>query len=329
MRPTDYASELLQMVNDLRVSELLSVLNTILDSNGNQSISDDLKHKFSDLIFSARDGFRKIELDERKRLFLNDYGLSAIFSPRNTTEMLNIFNMQPDYNHFRTTPLAYNIFRNLQLRLSNLLVLSKTVSTYLVDARIPLAAKTSEFLRIVVFDADNSGIDPIRLSQIVKVLGDLACTVAEAINEKNQKLKIALIESGSDTEIWLYGALVVTLRELLKKSFDFLINRENVQFERDLESLASALKVVERIEDRKRLKEISESDALQFKKTIFERVKALFRLGACPRESADVSLETIDRRKILIEHNQKLLETKNENQQSLQEIDKPKDDESK
>ena len=309
MQTLEFTWSLREIVKELRVEGLISLLNQLLTGQGNQAVTEPQKHQFSTLVFASYAGYEKLRQNADTRKILEQMEVARLYEPDLLTRMIAGLTSAHNFQQLQTGAgfAAFNVFHEM---LHSFRRFETTCTTLLEKEKIGEIPSSDGSFQIQLIEyADESGISPQRIEVFVKNIVELHAALTRIYGIDTDALIFKYLDSGSN---FIWGLQCVkpvaeAINTLLTQWWDRLRYWQIDSFERRMDAVSKGLKVADEIHQSVEKGTVDQETADNLRVRIFQNVENLFGVGATaplPREA------TVNQLQLLTEmRNTKLLGT--------------------
>jgi len=301
MQTLHYTTALKQIVRELKVTELLTLLRPFTMRTPNAPIDQTFKDQLSDLMFGSRAGYERLIGDPITGKVLQSLAIDNIYQTARLGRLLSQFvgyvqteQHWGDLNHLAEFFAFYELLQSL----ANL---QNSCVTLLETEKLGGAAGSDGILELQLLDYDGTGIEAARLGQFVSTLTQLHTDLARILAISGDRLRFVYFDSGSDliAGIKCAAEIVDKIKTLFKEFWERIVFRRYEDFGKKMDSIAKGLSIVGTIQEAVERNTLSREEGSVLRARVLNEVGALIGIGATlPLHEGAV---TVDQRKLLIE----------------------------
>ena len=216
--------------------------------------------------------------------------------------MLTAVNGANETSHIWNNMALFSGFRDFLASLQTLHASWQTLDSRLLLPRSLSVGVNNDALELEIFDYDNRGIEPERLTFILTSFQKLHDSVARVVGENEAKLQLTFADSGSDFLIGLASKFKVI--EFAKRLFNQYWRQvwfsPYEEFDRKIESLKNGLDGIKAIRQHVEGGSLDGENGKILEHTLLTEMENLIRNGAAPKELEGIGRP--ERQQFLIEH---------------------------
>jgi hypothetical protein len=301
MQTTDFVRGLREMVTQLKVVELHSVIAPIVKREGNPPIPDESKRVFSELLFDSRTGYDKLNGDPVTARLIVSLKMAEVYDRSRLGKLVTIYNNSSSLAAIYQTQENFAQFATFFSLLEELITFAQACTDLLGAERVMDPPHTRGALELEVIDYDGTGIELTRLQDIFSALSRIHESVMRALGNTDSRLKIRFLDSGTDIRISLEGAkeVIDSIRRLLKEFWLAVRFRKFDEFDRKIETLSKSLVFASTVQKQVENGTIDQPTGDVLKAAVLDQATKLVGLGAILAGSE--AGELVDTRKLLTE----------------------------
>ncbi len=237
------------IINKLKVEELIEVLDPLVNSDSKTEISPEQRTTIAELIFQSREGFSALCSSSECKSIIESLGIKNIYQSANLAGMLTVINTVDTSEGIITNPKNYSLFRSF---LSNLTVMQSfynTIDQHLVKQKLPNVSEIERVIEIEVFDFQGNGVSVSRLSSILESLQKLHQMICRVLEEKQSRMHITYVDSGSDIMIGLHCSMKISelMKTLFSQFWQKVKYKQYDEFEKAHDYLVKGLNITQHI----------------------------------------------------------------------------------
>ncbi len=248
----------------------------------------------------SRVGFAKLAGDSTTREVIESLGVGEVYSPENLGRLIRYFGQVAQTNGVITNWQFFSEFYKLFSQLTWLVKFRDATRDLLESPK--LSATTGEgLLAMRIIDYDNTGIEPERIEGFFRSLIEIHSQLSIYLNERDSRLRVIYVDSGSDLVVGLQCAKAVLdiIKGLLSEFWEKWSYTPFNDFDRKIASLEKGMSFVAGVNDKVKQGLLSEEDARNVTLRVMREVTNLASIGvSLPQEEIVI---TIDQRKVLKE----------------------------
>jgi hypothetical protein len=314
-----YAKALQRIIEELKVRQLISLLEQILNPPAppanphgtNRSISAAEKNEFSTLLFTSRAGYERLMEDATTAKVVRSLEIGEIYDPPRLGVLVRIiFMYQSTAQLIQAVPDVMEVFSFYTL-LKNLARLEHSCTLLLEEEKLGIVSHPrDDTVDFQLIDTDGQGIDPLRLSEFIRIILQLHTDFARIFQVTDDKVRFVYFDSGSDLLVRIQCAKVIidAIKTLVGEWWERIKFRRHKEYGQDMDALSKGLTLMGQIQDSVNNNVIDEDTSRILKTRVLMGVDNLIGIGATLPIHQEP--ENIDMRQILIEKGQtKLLGT--------------------
>lgn len=240
---------LAEIVKNLKVAELVEFISPLINPETATEITPEQRVNFAELIFQSREGYSGLSNSTECKAVLESLGIKEIYQSSNLAGMLTVINTAESNAGILSAPKNYALFREFYSNLSVLMSFSNTVELHLQKQKFANFSEIERLIELEVFDFDGTGVSLSRFTSVissVQKLHDLICTV---IDEKQSRIKINYLDSGSDLIIGLHFNMKISelMKTLFMQFWQKIKYKQYEEFEKAHEYLIKGLNITQHI----------------------------------------------------------------------------------
>ncbi len=294
MQALQYTRALKRIVQDMKVVELLKLLDPLLGT-ANVAIAEGQKQLFAQLLFGSRAAYERLAEDPTAKKIMRSLDVGSVYDPTRLSNLMVSFKSTPNSATIWTSE-----FFRFHALLGSLRNLDKSCSELLEKEKLEPAKSPEDVLELQLIDYDGLGIEPIRLTRFVTNLIKLHANVARILGV-TEDLRLIYFDSGSALLIGVLCAKTVmdAIKTLLDEWWDKIRFRQLDTFERKMEAVSKGLTVLETVKHSVESHVINADEGRILTTRVLREVDQLIGLGASLPVSDDV--EKIDHVQLLLQ----------------------------
>ncbi len=296
MQALQYTRIVREIVKELKVQDLLSLLNSILrNPPQSHTVDQAMKDRFAILCYGSRAGFERLMADPQASKVVSSLHINEIYEPTRLARIQTQISNAANVGQVRANPEIYEL-HSLLISLENL---AHSCIGLLEKEKLAPAKAADEILELQVMDYDGQGIRPLRLSKIISLIVRLHANFARILGIKEDRLSFIYFDSGSDLLIGIQAAntIIKNIRILFEEYWERIRFRDFESFDKKMDVISKSLSVAGTVEKAIDAKEIDRETGNILKARIFREVDDLIGLGASLPVYGDT--ENVDHRKLL------------------------------
>jgi len=307
MQTLEFTRALKEVVSELKIAELVAILNTWLMSNtsgSNPPLSEPDKDRFSDLIFSSRSGYDRLSAVEATAKILKGLDAQDFYEPSRLRRLISSLTGINNIAQLRASAEMYAFFEKFR----SLQKLTETCTNLLENERIGTIAPTAGIVELELTDYDGMGIEPERLKVFAVTVRNLHSNLALLFKIEGDQLRFKYFDSGSNMRAGVECAkeIAATIGTLLLQYWDKIMFHKYETFERRIDAASKGLAFIETVREKIDKKVITEEVGKNLTHRVLKEVDNLIGIGA----TVPLTEVAVDQRELLLERrNVKLLES--------------------
>jgi len=323
MQALVFTESLRDIQKELKIGDLITLLESLFSTPSNQAISEDVKTRFSALIFSSHAGYEKLMENQDTRKILELMEVRRFYDPNVLTRMIAGISSAASIQQLQSGAGfgAFNAFLELLRSFRRVVATSEVL---LERDKIGELPSTDDVFEIELVEySDEAGISPQRVNSFLKEIVELHAALTRIYGIPSDALKIKYLDSGSNFVWGLQCAKPVAqaINTLLSQWLDKFRFWKIDTFERRMEAMSKGLDVAEKIHDAVEKRVIDKETADNLRIRIFHNVENLFGIGATVPLRGNA---TVDQKQLMTEiRNTKLLASGIPERQSGDEASPP------
>jgi hypothetical protein len=298
MQALTFVHGLNRVVTEMRVRELIALMQPWLVPAANNQIQPAQKDQFTQLIFNSHSGYERLLQDQNTKELLNQLDASQIYEPSRMAKMLSTVSTAGTTQNIWGNPTLFTEFYTFLALLKSLETMRESSKKFLEDEKIGVLSNEEGTMEIELLDYDGTGIEPKRFQILVNTLLDLNTNLARIYNVGQDTLRFQYFDSGSSVLVGIKAAkpIIDGLNTLLMQWWDKIRFRQFDSFDRKVEAIAKGLTITHTIQEAVNRKVIDEETGQNLKRRVLTEVDTLIGIGA----SLPLRTETaIDERRLL------------------------------
>jgi hypothetical protein len=292
MRALSFVDALERIVGEMKVRELITLLQPWLVPAGNAQIQPAQKENFTRLVFDSHSGYERLLQSGDTRKLLQALSAGEIYEPGRMATMINTVSNASTAQNVWNNPSVFMQFYAFLALLKSLETMRQTSAKLLKDEKVGTVPSEDGVLEIELVDYDGAGIEPKRLGVLVEKLIDLHTNLAIVLHVQSN-FRFQYFDSGSSLLLGLKAAkpIVDCLNTILTEWWGKIRFRHFDTFDKKVEALEKGLTISRTIEDAVNSKVIDEETGRNLKRRILAEVDELIGIGASPPLKADASVD--------------------------------------
>jgi hypothetical protein len=297
MQTLQFTRALREIVKELKVDELLEVLNKWLLGQNAQVPQGD-KDRFAALIFDSHSGCDRLVSDDPcARAILQGLNLRELYEPARLTRLLNRVHSSPQTDNIRqNNPEIYDFFETLKA----LQRLSATCLALLEVQKVGAEDPAKPVLELELIDYDGMGIEPARLQKFVSVLSRLYAHLARVLGVEENTFRFKYFDSGSPLLVGIQGSkeVIEALSTLLHEWWEKIRFWKYDRFDKEMDAVCKGLSVMTKVKEAVDNHVMDAETGANMSRRICHEIYDLTGLGATlPLKDAT----EVDQRQLLVE----------------------------
>lgn len=302
MQTAIFIGHLKEIIQKLKVDELITELKFFTDHTNNSPVLPEKKKRFSDLVFRSATGFSILSQEKEKEDLLQAFSIPSLYDSQRLSQMMTSVDSASATSHIFNNPTSFIIFRAFLATLQSLYAAWQTLDSCLLQPRHLSVGMNNDVTEIEVFDYHNQGIEPERLILILTSFQKLHDSIARIVGENDAQLKLTFADSGSNFLIGLASRFKVI--EFTKRLFSQYWRQvwfsPYEEFDRKVESVKNGLDAIKAIRQNVEGQALDEENGRILEHSLLSEMKTLIRNGAAPKELERI--DTVERQQFLLEH---------------------------
>ena len=301
MQTLTFARNIQEITKQLRVSDLIVRLETILQSTDPVEITEEIRDDFASVIFEAREGLHSIEMNPELRTLVQSLGLDVIFQSKNLAHAITVINTIKTNSELFTSPSNAHIFHYLLSSIKSLASFSLTIEEKILLPRLSPRIETERLIEIEIVDYDGNGLSVRRLGAILESLHKIHSLTVRVGDDKNSKLSISAMDSGEDFILSIQtGTKTAELMKTLFLQFWQKIRfRSSDEIDKSNDNLSKGLNIFQHISRQEKNGIFDSDQGNKLRNALLDEMIIITGLGVMIKDHEPE--EKFDRRKLLIE----------------------------
>jgi hypothetical protein len=287
MQTLDFTRALTEIVKELKVKELFTLLQPWLVSNPTQPpnhptyaqspLQEPQKSSFQALIFESRSAYDRLLAVESTRKILDGMGGKELYESARLARLVTLVSTAGQIVQLRANPEMYDFFQTL----SSFLKMEKTCTELLERDKIGRLALHHSLLELQLTDYEGNGIEPERLAAAFSTLADLQMNLARLLRVEDYRLTVKYLDSGSDFKFGIEGVgeAINAMRDLFFQFWDRIRFRDYDSLAKDIEAITKAVEFMGKVSASVEANAITAEEANVLKAVVFKQVDNLVKLG--------------------------------------------------
>lgn len=311
MQSNVYIRILDQLVTQMKVAELLEFLSPIVRFGNSMKITDEHRTAFSELVFQSKTGYSFLLQSPEHTSVLNSIGIPQAYQSHILSRMLTALNSTNEASGIWNQSNNFTIFQSFISSLSAIQTFRNSLHKHILEPRVASVSEAQRVLELEIVDYDSTGVSPQRIISALDSLQKLHDAIAELAEQKEARLSVSFIDSGSDILLAVQSTIkVIEIAQSFFKQYWQKIRFKNYDnFDRKMDSMAKGLGIIELIDNNKGLDPESNR---RLKHAVLSEMTSLIGYGVALKQ-VEVD-ERVDRRRLLAEKRDiKLIEGKRDN----------------
>jgi hypothetical protein len=299
MQTLEFTRALKEIVKELKVPELISIMQPWMNAGVQLVVDEATKGNFSTALLGSYAGVERLSQLEATGKILKGLGIHEMYSAPRLGKLLAAVSNLGNTQQLWGNPSVFPEFSSFYEQLKSLRGLQATSADLLEGEKVGQVEPSAAILELQLIDYDGKGIEPNRLSRVAVTLAGLYTNLARVLDVHDGKLTFKYFDSGSDVVMAIQGAKAVidAMGPLLLQFWDKFRFRHHETFEKDLEALSKGLDFMAKVQEAVDKNVLSAEEANNLKTRVFRGVDELIGLGATlPLKDA-----AVDQRQLLIE----------------------------
>jgi hypothetical protein len=290
-----------QIVEELKASELIPFIGSLVARGGNSGITDQMRDTFSTLVMASRVGFSRLNENPSTKIVMDSLKITELYAPERLGRLIRFLGAVPSTNNLQANADLFAEFYTFYAGLSWLAQI-KNASVELLEAG-KLASVSSEnpVLELRLLDYDNTGVAVERLRQFFASMHELHTQLTILLKIGDSHLQVIYFDSGTDVYAGFQCAKAALdiMRGLFSEFWEKFKYSSLRDFDRKIDSLSKGLSFVGAVKEQVDKGAVDEETARNLTHRVLSEMTTLVGIGASlPPED---NLQTVDQRQVLIE----------------------------
>jgi hypothetical protein len=282
MRALNFVDALERIVAEMKVRELITLLQPWLVPAGNAQVQPAQREQFTRLVFESHSGYERLLQADGTRNVLNALNAGEIYEPGRMAMMINTVSAASTAQNIWSNSTVFVQFYAFLALLRSLETMRQTSNKFLKKEKIGTVPNDEGILEIELIDYDGAGIEPKRLELLVQTLIDLHTNLAMLHNVEGDSFRFQYFDSGSSLLLGLKAAkpIIDELNTILTQWWEKIRFRHFDTFDKKVEAVAKGLTISHSIDAAINSKVIDEETGRNLKRRILADVNELIGIGA-------------------------------------------------
>lgn len=307
MQALEFTRALKEITDELKVPDLLTILQPWISAPNNQPIPDQTKDQLARLILNSNAAYERLARSPDTREILTQLDIGALYEPGRVRGVLGSLSSVPTSTQLVARPDLFSQFYSLTEQLRSLMRVESAARLLLEEAKLQGISSNDRILELELIEySDEVGITPKRLDIFVSSITKLHMVLGLLLELKQDTLTFKYFDSGSGVLIGIAAGapIIAALGALLNQWWDKIRFYRYDTYEKKVEAVSKTLDIVDVIEKKIKDGAITREVGENLKVRMFREVETLTEIGAMvPLRDA-----TIDQQQLLTEiRNTKLL----------------------
>lgn len=307
MQALEFTRALKEIVRDLKVKELLDIAQPWTASGNNNTIQDQTKNLFAQLILNSNAAYEQLVKRGDIRQIFGGLNLAALYEPSRIRALLGSLGGLSNTNQLHANAPLFAQFYSFTEQLRSLTMIESTSRQLLEEAKLQSLPPDEGILELELIEyPDEVGISPRRLEVFISSITTLHMNMAILLDLKEDTLMFKYFDSGSGVLIGIAAAkgIIQAINTLLNQWWDRIRFYRYDSYDKKVEAISKTLEIVDTIQQKVDKGVITSEVGENLKVRMLREVDTLTGIGAMvPLKDA-----TIDQRQLLTEiRNTKLL----------------------
>lgn len=306
MQKLDFSEHILQLKQFLKSEEIVHMIDALPLSQAVPQLKD-----LTSFIIQSKSNYDQSLYDSQKHEILNSLQSEELYSQTSIGNLITTIVQTSVQNSTKQQLFTNSLFLKFYSFHAAILTIDSICQKVLFHNSIE--SLYSEDVVIFKILSENT-IELQKLNQIILNLKDLIETILTIYQNKNEKITVELLDSGSGVNVALKTTVdtAKSLFQIFKEIWDWLMNRKFYKNNLHNAGLMDNLNVMMAIKDAKEKGAITEEEAKIYKEKIIRRTEDLLELNVAPKQLIEESNENNTRRILLEFTETKMLENKND-----------------
>ncbi|NUN08902.1 MAG: hypothetical protein HUU54_06980 [Ignavibacteriaceae bacterium] len=290
-----------EIVKRLKVAELIELISPLINPETAVEVTPEQRVNLAELIFQSREGYSALSNSNECKAILESLGVKDIYQSANLAGMLTVINTAENSEGILSNPKNYALFQAFYSNLSVLMAFSNTVELHLQKQKYANFSEVERVIELEVFDFDGNGVQLPRLAVVIDSLQKLHSYICKVIDEKQSRLNITYLDSGSDLLIGLHCNMKVSelMKTLVLQFWQKIKYKQYDEFEKAHDHLIRGLNITQHIIRQEKNGFFDADQAQKQKHLIIDEMIKLTSLGVTLKDvDADHHL---DRKKLMLD----------------------------